>query len=229
MSGLCDISHQISTSSSSSKGLDVPTDTWKDILPKESNSSSRGKKSTPQQPPPPQPLSQKEINERREKDLEDRKKELIFKSEMYLKSPVFKHLGYFENCNFKIPKITDSYETVQSLYDSIEGIVMMGSKRLMTRSIFTMFLDVGETTGSRFLHLPTAGFSAFCMANLDKFEPELEQISIELSNKIMPDPKLRLLIKTYEMWKEFQMMENSELLKQKMNALTDNQKQFVPC
>lgn len=204
-------------SSSSSKALDVPHDIWKDPNPKstggrgkkqESSSPSTSSSSSPTPPPPPSP---------------DKKKELIFKIDMYLRSPIFRKMGCFMDGQIKSPKESDSLESIEQVYQMVTGIVKMGSKRMMSRHMFQMFLEGGEQFGKRLLHLPCEGFSEFCLCpeNIDFFQPELEEIAIEMSNALMPRPEMRILVKLFHMWKEFQIEQKLNETKEQL-AKTGN-------
>lgn len=198
MSSLVDDSHAISSTSFSSS-LSVPNDVWKDPNP-----GKEGKTKTEPRPSPP-PSTKKSAAEtdkyikEREQNL---KRDLIIKIESYLKSPIFQKMGYFEDVHIKSPKDTDSLETVQQAYDLVQSVVRMGSKRVMTMTAFETILGAGEAMGKQF-NLNTDGFANFCISETPFFQPELEEISIELSNSFLPDPKVRLCIKIIKMWGEF--------------------------
>lgn len=202
MSSLVDDSHAISSTSFSSN-LSVPNDVWKDPNPGKEGKLRAEKQSEPRLSTPKKSAAETDkILKEREQNL---KRDLIIKIDSYLNSPIFQKMGYFEDVHIKSPKDTDSLDSIQQSYDLVQSVVRLGSKRVMTMTAFETILGAGETMGKQFFQMNTDGFADFCThpANKDFFQPELEEISIELSNTFLPDPKVRLMIKILKMWGEF--------------------------
>lgn len=216
-SGLATMSHAISSSPGAataplSKGMSIPQSAWKDPNPNStktripksasfsesassSASSSSSRAASSHANPPLTPL-QNETS---------RKKDLIMKTDMYLKSPIFRKMGYFEDMNIKVPTEAQPLALIEQTYELVRSVVTMESKRMMTHHCFEALLSVGEGTAVNLFQVSTAvGFADFCISNSQEFQPEMEEIAIEFGNSMIPDPKMRMGIKIVRMWKTYQ-------------------------
>lgn len=211
-SGLADMSHSIASTAGSAtaplaKGISIPQSAWKDPNPKtqkisksqsfSASSSSNSSSSSSS------PSSFNQLSPQQEELAE--KKILIGKTEQYLRSPIFQKMGYFKDMNIKIPPETSPLALIKQTYELVRSVVTMESKRMMTHHIFETILSAGEGCATHLFQLHSAvGFAEFCISNSQEFQPEMEEISIEFGNSLIPDPKLRIALKVARMWKSFQ-------------------------
>lgn len=203
-------------SSSSSSHSKVPHGIWKDPNPakeaafKAGGGGGRGGKgSTPVSTPT---YSEVELELARKKDL-------IMKVNNYKNSDIFKKMGFFKD--MKIPVLTekDSLALVEGVYNDIKTLLHMEGKRIMVSDGFDALLRGGCGIAQNFGVGGLDGFTEFCLQQdvvETCFQPELEEIAIELSNSLVPNPYMRLGLKVFRVWKDFNELRKMESIKQSL-------------
>lgn len=200
-------------SSSSSSHSKVPHGIWKDPNPakeaafKAGGGGRGGKGSNP-------------VPTYSEVELElARKKDLIMKVNNYKNSDIFKKMGFFKD--MKIPVLTekDSLALVEGVYNDIKTLLHMEGKRIMVSDGFDALLRGGCGIAQNFGVGGLDGFTEFCLQQdvvETCFQPELEEIAIELSNSLVPNPYMRLGLKVFRVWKDFNELRKMESIKQSL-------------
>lgn len=167
-------------------------------------------------------------NREMEEEIQLRKKsEYASKIEQYLSSP--KLAGYFQGANIKVPHESHSLEAFEGTYNLIKKMITMESKRFVVDNFFETVVTMGEEAAVNLLgREDIKGFSEFCLHPQVKdqlFQPELEEISIEISDALVPNPYTRLGIKLFRAWKDFKMMQELER-QQELKETQSNEEKF---
>lgn len=160
-------------------------------------------------PPPPAPkiskASQKSIEKKEEKINEAQetreKTELFTKITEYFESESF---AKFIPSHLKAPRPSDSMETLLALYESIKTARNRSAKRVIVNNLFDSILQGVEIGAVGILHWHHwQGLADDLSANKDDFQPELEELAIEMSNSWVPDAKSRLALKVLQRMKKY--------------------------
>jgi len=172
------------------------------------NDSGTSVKSQPLLPPPPPKVTpaKKKEEAKQEEKIEQRSKEQE-RVELYSKITHRFHSKYiakFIPDDIKPPKATDSLESLQALDRTLVGFMHRASKEIMVERMFEGFLNAGEMGLVAFLKMDHArGLAAKILEDKEAFQPELEEIAIELSDSYIPSAKMRLLMKVGHMATEY--------------------------
>lgn len=195
MTSIVELSHDISSTGS---GTTVPSSAFAASakLPPAPRANPVGR--------PPKSATQASEKKSEEDQQLQRKMELSVKIEQYLKSPKLRF--YFQDNPIKPPPEHASLEAFQACYDLIKKVIAMESKRILVDSLFETVISSGSDFSDQFLGTNTSGFADFCLhpdVKDQMFQPELEEISIEISDWMVPDPKIRLLFKILRAYQDF--------------------------
>jgi len=126
--------------------------------------------------------------------------ELRRKVKAYLANPKFQEL--FAGVREPEPKGTDQDWKV--CYEQIGEILRSTYKEMMVRTMFESGCQAAETVMVQMLQMDRmTGLRDHMVTHRDRFEPELTEIAIELSNSWVPGPIPRLLFKMFQELKEF--------------------------
>jgi len=162
--------------------------------------------------PPPQPAPPKitaakkkeetKVEEKIEaKSREEQRAELFSKITHRFHS---KYIAKFIPDDIKPPKATDSLESLQALDKTLVGFMHRASKEIMVERMFEGFVNAGEMGLVMFLKMDHArGISQAILQDKEAFQPELEEIAIELSDSYVPSAKMRLLMKVVHVATEY--------------------------
>lgn len=160
-------------------------------------------------PPPPAPkiskASIKSIEKKEEKASETQetreKTELFTKITEYFESESF---AKFIPSHIKAPRPSDSMETLLAIYESIKTSKNRAAKRLIVENLFDSILQGVELGAVGILHWNHfLGLAEDLKSNRDDFQPELEELAIEMSNSWVPDAKGRLALKVFRRMKKY--------------------------
>lgn len=174
-----------------SREINASTALLKPSSPSQTKKIEIPKTQTPHAPPP----IQKEILKKIEKISDDQEKaELYRKIRAYQKNEKLKRfLGDFQ----EPPKKTDPLDALRNQYTEMTSALKESSKRIMVMNTFDSLLQFGEIGAVQWLQRPEkAGVAAFLSSRKEElFQPELEEIIIELSDDWVPSAKTRLVLK----------------------------------
>lgn len=141
------------------------------------------------------PTIQKEAIKKLEKISDDAERsEYYRKIKAYLKNDKLrKHLG---ECT-EPPKKGDSLEALKAQYQEMTSALKESSKRLLVMNSFDNVLRFAEIGAVQYLHqTEKLGLAAFMIEKKEElFQPELEELIIELSDDWVPSAKVRLGLK----------------------------------
>jgi hypothetical protein len=161
----------------------------------------------PPQPAPPKITAAKKKEEAKQEEKVEAKSKEEQRAELYSKITHRFHSKYiakFIPDDIKPPKATDSLESLQALDKTLVGFIHRASKEIMVERMFEGFLNAGEMGMVQFLHWDHArGLSDELLRNKEAFQPELEEIAIELADSWVPNAKTRLFIKVLNAATEF--------------------------
>lgn len=167
----------------------------------------------PPQPAPPKISAAKKKEETKQEEKIEQKSREVERSELYSKITHRFHSKYiakFIPDDIKPPKATDSLESLQALDKTLVGFMHRASKEIMVQRIFEGFVQGGELGLVQFLKMDHArGLAAAILEDKEAFQPELEEIAIELSDSYVPSAKMRLLMKVVHVATEF--LNNSQV------------------
>ena len=182
---------------------------WKDPdpskqAPSSSSSSSSYKPSSRKvaAPPPPQQTD------------DERKTSLILKISSYLTSPIYQKLGYFRDVKVQIPSERDSLVHVEQIYEQLRSLLHIENKRMITHNLYEGLCTAGCTAGKNLLGLEGMDDFAALLLRPDVmeevFQPELEEIAIEMSNGWIPNPYVRVALKAFNLYREIDLLNKRE-------------------
>lgn len=149
--------------------------------------------------PPRPPLFDKETKEivkKVEKNLEQKEgAELYRKIVGYLKNPhLNKHLQDFEP-----PRETASLDALRKQYAAMQSTFKESAKRVIVMEGFANLLNFAEMGAVAFLDRhEKVGCAKALLQHPEVFQPELEEIIVELSDDWIPDAKIRLALKALQ-------------------------------
>jgi hypothetical protein len=202
MSSLADMSHDISSSSSSSS---IPSSMYMSKTPKESAHSS---------PAPPRVKQPPQVSKPELKALEDeirakRKQSIMVTCEQRAKSQYLKK--YWEENPVPIPKPSDSLEAWEACDILQRKVMTMETKRILVDDFLETGLGIGLGVAGGFgwVDPEDQDFANFILQPEIKnkyLQPEMEEIAIDLSDSLVPRPEIRLCVKLFKAWKEFKMI-----------------------
>lgn len=198
-----ELSHSINSSSNSGKQqAESPGTTAKKAgRPKKPTTTMQD--DTPAPPPrqrtPPPPSATKTakvVQEKTKDDKEKRRAQLIKKIRMY---KAHRHLReYFMEIDvpLKLDNLSDA--DLEGIYASMLMALECNFRETQVRSMFEMVFVGIEKACSMFIHdVEWQGLAEAACENIDSFDPELSQVAVELSDSLIPDPKLRLAFKMF--------------------------------
>jgi len=152
----------------------------------------------PPTPKGPPPSIQREVIKKIEKLSDDQERvELYRKIRAYQKNErLKKHLSEFQ----EPPKKTDSLEALRNQYAEMTSSLKESSKRMMVMNTFESLLQFGEMGAIQFLQMPEKrGMASFLSSKKEElFQPELEELIIELSDDWVPSARTRLALKVVQ-------------------------------
>ena len=158
-------------------------------------------------PAPPKITAAKKKEEVRQEEKIEQKSRETERAELYSKITHRFHSKYiakFIPDDIKPPKATDSLESLQALDKTLVGFMHRASKEIMVQRIFEGFIQGGELGLVQFLKMDHArGLAAKILEDKEAFQPELEEIAIEMSDSYVPSAKMRLLMKVVHVATEF--------------------------
>lgn len=169
---------------------------------KESSSSSR-KKPEPYIPPPMpkktsnpiEKMAMTEAIKSIKKEADDDERAILYrKVNEYLRSP---YLNPLIPKDIKAPSEKATVTELKGIYASIKGALLGEAKRAYVLTLFdNVVADGGEFFFLNFLKDSTKlGLSDHLKNNKELFQPELEELAIELSDSYIPGPQARILLK----------------------------------
>lgn len=200
---MIEMSHEINASSVGGGGTSIPANSYLPPTPPQKRAPPPASKRAEQQA--------KKLVEESMEELEKREKtDLRIKIEQYLTSPILR--VYFEDSPIRPPAEHAPIDAWRACYGLIKKVITMESKRYVCDNMFETAVELAQDGAQNFLgmdcYLPNGkSFADFCLdpeVKNQMFQPELEEISIELSDWLVPDPKVRLLFKLFRAWKNFQ-------------------------
>lgn len=220
MSGtnIIDASHSInnsgvSSSSSSSSSSSKFGNLWKGAPPPEPPSKKASKA---------QEASFKNLQTQTQAEIDSiEKKKIIAKIQNYINSPVFKELGYFKDLKISVPTERDSLDHVEQVYDAMKSVIHIQTKRMMVLNMFEGLLTAGCQGAKSMFQLDTDDFASFVLQPevlQTELQPELEEIAIELGNSLIPNPYVRVGMKLFNLWKNFQDLKKAHGLIEGLNS-----------
>lgn len=143
---------------------------------------------------------EKQTKEEKKEAKEDEGVELRRKVKAYLGNPKFGEML----AEVKEPGPKASDVEWKAAYEHIAEVMKASYKELMVRTMFDSGCKAAETVMVQFLQMEAMqGVGAHMTAHRDKFEPELTEIAIELSNSWVPGPVPRLVFKMFNELQEF--------------------------
>lgn len=201
MADIVEARHSIGSDAS----FPVPT-----TLGKRPNSSSSSSSSSA--PPPPQVVRVKSIPvvtapskktaEKEEKEIKKTDRAALFvKVNSYLTS---KPLAPYIPAGIKPPSEGASLEVLEATYTQIMNGLKAAYKRRMVMTMFNKGSKTLESIMVNFFQLEHARGLADAMKEQEEdFQPELEELALELDEGLIPGPKVRLGVKMLEFFDDY--------------------------
>lgn len=157
----------------------------------------------PAPPPPPAPkakesktaakASEKAYEKAKETDEEAKRQELYKQCVLYHNS---KSLGKFIPSHLKCPDSSWPYERLLAHKKAIWGFIHTATKEIMVYQGLQTFVGFGEIALVEFAHMEhLRNISGFILQDPEFFQPELEEVAIELPDDYIPSPTMRLAMK----------------------------------
>jgi len=144
--------------------------------------------------------TKEEVKEAKKAAAVDDQVELRRKVKAYLSNPKFQSL--FQSIQEPGPKATDA--DWRTCYEQIAEVLKSTYKEMLVRTMFEGGCQAAETVMVTLLQMEQmTGLKDHMVSHRDKFEPELTEIAIELSNNWVPGPIPRLMFKMFNELKEF--------------------------
>jgi hypothetical protein len=129
------------------------------------------------------------------KEADDDERALLYrKVTEYLRSP---YLAPLIPKDIKAPSEKATVAELKGIYASIKGALLGEAKRSFVLNMFdNVVADGGEYFFLNFLQDSSKlGLSNYLKSNKELFQPELEELAIELSDNYIPGPQARIVLK----------------------------------
>lgn len=127
-------------------------------------------------------------------DLRDKARQLL----EYKKSKVF--ASVFED--FELPKnfsLDSPAGVIEQAWREASSLLHGDCKRKFVDSIFDQIFSFGETAMVQYFNMgEMEGLADVAMVNKESFQPELEELAIQLSSDYVPSPMFRLGMKMFQ-------------------------------
>jgi hypothetical protein len=149
----------------------------------------------PSAPPKPDHKAQERVEKKLEKNQEEKERTELYRKILdYKKNP---RLSKFIPEDTPTPKLSDSVESLRALHASITSGFKGSAKRLLVNNMFDQILNAAEMGCVQFLlQQEKIGMAQALISNKEQlFQPELEEVIIELSDDWVPSAQTRLAFK----------------------------------
>lgn len=155
-------------------------------------------------PPDRSKEAKKAAEEAKEKEEERERVELIRKVNGYLDSRIYAPI--LAELDLRKFRGNESLSVAREAYNRIKSVMGMQYKRMFVHRCWDMTGKTIGQIGRSFLHLEHfAHFADELALHQDEFEPELEELAIEMSPDYVPTAKWRLVMKLMSFTYEFDM------------------------
>lgn len=159
-------------------------------------------------------LATEAIKRVEKKSEEEERKELYRKIRGYQKNQILRK--YLPE-GMEPPKKNDSLEALKNQYGEIESSLKESTKRVMVHQMFDSILQAAEMGAVNFLQMSEKrGLAMQLILHKEEiFEPELEEVIIELEDNWVPSAQTRLAFKLVQCFMAF---DNKNLIRKGQDA-----------
>lgn len=149
----------------------------------------------------PDKVTQEALKNIKKENEEDERAQMFRRVNEYLRSP---YLSPLLPKDIKPPSEKSTMAELKSIHASIKGALMGEAKRAFVFNIFDRVAEGGEFFLLNVLHDSSKlGLGNFVKGNREMFQPELEEIAIELNDNYIPGPQARLALKLMSIVQNF--------------------------